>query len=80
MDEMVRWHHHQVDGHEFEPASGQSEGHGSAAVHGCLKEWDTTERLNNNHCTAFGMADIKLLPSMWSNGSCWWEFKVAEPC
>ena len=36
-DEMVGWHH-QLDGHEFEQAPGDSEGHGSLAcfpgVHG----------------------------------------------
>ena len=34
-DEMVGWHH-RLDGHEFEPAPGDSEGQGSlcAAVHG----------------------------------------------
>ena len=48
-NEMVRWHH-QLDGHEFEQASGDSEGQASlaAAVHGVTKsrtwlsDWTTT--------------------------------------
>ena len=34
-DEMVEWHH-QLDGHEFEQASGDGEGQGSlaSAAHG----------------------------------------------
>ena len=46
-DEMVGWHH-QLDGHEFEQASGVDDGQGSLACcspWGC-KESDTTERLN----------------------------------
>ena len=38
-DEMVGWHH-QLDGHEFEPAPGVGDGLG-----GC-KESDMTEQLN----------------------------------
>ena len=46
---MVGWHH-QLNGHEFEQALGDSEGQGSLA---CCSPWgynelDTTERLNNN--------------------------------
>ena len=39
-DEMVGWHH-QLDGHEFEQALGESEEQGSlhAAVHGVTKSW-----------------------------------------
>ena len=46
-DEMVGWHH-QLDGHEFEQTSGDSEGQGSLACCSSwgLKELDTTERLN----------------------------------
>ena len=48
-DEMVEWHH-QLDGHDFEQAAGDSEGQGSLAC--CsprgLKESDITEQLNNN--------------------------------
>jgi len=40
---MVGWHH-QLDGHEFEQASGVGDGQG-ASVHG-VAESDTTERLN----------------------------------
>ena len=48
-DEMVGWHH-QLNGHEFEQASGDGEGQGSLSCccpQGC-KELHTTERLNNN--------------------------------
>ena len=48
-DEMVGWHH-QLDGHEFEQASGDGEGQGSLAVTWSYKESDTTECLNNSHC------------------------------
>ena len=47
-DEMVGWHH-ALNGHEFEQAPGDG-GQGSLACcspWGC-KEFDTTERLNNN--------------------------------
>ena len=48
-DKMVGWHH-QLNGHEFEQALGDSEGHGSLA---CCSPWgskemDTTGQLNNN--------------------------------
>ena len=46
-DEMAGWHH-QVNGHEFEQTSGDSEGQGILACcnpWGC-KESDTTEQLN----------------------------------
>ena len=48
-DEMVGWHH-QLDGHEFEQAPGDSGGQGGLT---CCSPWgrkksDTTERLNNN--------------------------------
>ena len=48
-DEMAGWHH-QLDGLEFEQAPGVGDGQGGLACcdsWGC-KEWDTTERLNNN--------------------------------
>ena len=46
---MVGWHH-QLNGHGFEQALGDSEGQGSLA---CCSPWDckelnTTERLNSN--------------------------------
>ena len=46
-DEMVGWHH-QLDGHEFEQASGVGDGQGCLT---CSSPWrhkesDTTERLN----------------------------------
>ena len=48
-DEMVGWHHW-LDGHEFEPTLGDSEGQGGLV---CCSPWghkesDTTERLNNS--------------------------------
>ena len=48
-DEMVGWNH-QLNGHKFEQALGDSEGQGSLAC--CsprrCKESDTTERMSNN--------------------------------
>ena len=49
-DEMVRWHH-QLNGHEFEQALGDSEGQESLV---CCSLWshkesDTTEQLNSNN-------------------------------
>ena len=44
-DEMVGWHH-RLNGHEFEQALGDDDGHGSMACHspwGC-KELDVTEQ------------------------------------
>ena len=35
-DEMVGWHH-QLNGHESEQTSGDSEGHRCAALHGVAK-------------------------------------------
>ena len=48
-DEMVGWHH-QLNGHEFEQASGDGEGQGSLMGCNlwCCKKSDTTEQLNNN--------------------------------
>ena len=48
-DKMVEWHH-RLNGHEFEPTSGDSEGQGSLI---CCSPWshkelDVTEQLNNN--------------------------------
>jgi len=51
-DEMVGWHH-QLNGHEFEQTSGDSEGQGSLAC--CSPrghiESDMSEQLNNNNKT-----------------------------
>ena len=48
-DEMVGWHY-QLNGHGFEWTLGVGDGQGGLAC--CSpwghKEWDTTERLNNN--------------------------------
>ena len=47
-DEMLRWHH-QLNGHEFEYASGVGDGQGSLAYYspwGC-KGSDMTEQLNS---------------------------------
>ena len=43
-DEMVGWHH-QLNGHEFEQASGDGEGQGSLVCYSPWghKEFDTTE-------------------------------------
>jgi len=48
-DKIVEWHHW-LNGHEFEQALGDDEGHGGLA---CCSPWgrkesDTTEQLNNN--------------------------------
>ena len=47
-DEVVGWHH-QLNGHEFEQAPGDSEGQGSLACYSPWgrKESDTTEQLNS---------------------------------
>ena len=47
-NEMVGWHHPH-NGHELEQTLGESEGQGSLASCRlwCLKDSDTTERLNN---------------------------------
>ena len=47
-DDMVGWHH-RLNGHEFEQAPNDGEGHGSVA---CCSPWghnesDTIERLNS---------------------------------
>ena len=49
-DELIGWHH-QLNGHEFEQALGNSEGQESLA---CCSPWghkesDMMERLNDNH-------------------------------
>ena len=45
---MVGWHH-QLNGYDFEQTLGDS-GQGSlcTAIHGVAKEWNMTERLDNN--------------------------------
>ena len=53
-DEMIGWHH-QLNGHEFEQAPGDSEGQGSLA---CYSSWghqesDMTQRLNNSKTDPF---------------------------
>ena len=50
-DEMVGWHH-QLNGYEFEQASGDGDGQGGLV---CWSPWghkglDTTEQLNNMAC------------------------------
>ena len=52
-DKLVGWPH-QLEGHEFEQALGDSEGQGSLA---CCSPWghkesDTTQELNNNNNTS----------------------------
>ena len=48
-DEMIGWHHW-LNGQEFEPTLGDSEGQGSLMCHSpwSHREWDTADRLNNN--------------------------------
>ena len=43
-DEMIGWHHHQLNGHEPEQTPGDSEEQGSLA---CCSPWGPKERLNN---------------------------------
>ena len=56
---MVGWHH-QLNGHEFEQASGAGDGQGGLACCSpwCRKELDTTERLNNNKYSTVYMCYI----------------------
>ena len=61
--EMVRWHH-QLNGHEFEETTGDSEGQGSLACLGSMgSQRDMTERLNHNNL------DHELFISI---GVTWW--------
>ena len=65
--EMVGWHH-QLNGHEFEQAPGDSEGQGSLA---CCSAWDCkesdmTEWLNNNNLNREG---IEREWFVWSNNA-----------
>ena len=69
-DEMVG-RHHQLNGHEFEPALGDSEGPRSLACcssWGC-KESDTTERLKKNNKTI-------LLRLLWTRIKLWKIFSL----
>ena len=48
-NEMVGWHH-QLDGHEFEQAPRDCEGHGGLACSTWgRKDSDTTEQMNNKN-------------------------------
>ena len=49
LDEMIGWHH-RLNGHEFEQASGDSDGRGNLA---CCTPWSRKEQLNKLHvrCT-----------------------------
>ena len=49
-DEMVGWHH-QLNGHEFEQAQGDTERQGGLACHSPwdAQKSDITERLNSNN-------------------------------
>ena len=54
-DEIVAWHH-QLNGHEFEQALGNSEGQGSLV---CCSPWghkesDMIEQLNNSNLRSMG--------------------------
>ena len=66
-DEMVGWHHW-FNGHGFEQAPGDSEGHGSPAR--CSpwgrKESDTTEWLSNNNLHFTAALTLLSLSSFWN--------------
>ena len=67
-DEMVEWHH-QLSGHEFEQAAGDSEG--QVSLWCCSprdrKELDTTEQLNNTNHLSNNPTDSALHPcrTLW---------------
>ena len=60
-DKSVGWHHW-LNGHEFKQALGDGEGHGNLECWSPWdhKEWNMTERLNNNNVTFF--SDLKSVP------------------
>ena len=65
-DEMVGWHH-QLNGHEFEQALGDSEEQGSLA---CCSPWgqeesDMTERVNSNKKEPVAAACLPLRDSFF---------------
>ena len=75
-DEVVGWHH-QLNGHEFEPASGFGEGQANLAR--CCscgrKESDTAEQLNNSssnlvHAARTGCTDCGVQGKMKTHTPC----------
>ena len=64
-DEMVRWHH-QLNGHEFVQAPGDSEEQGSLVHCGPRghKELDMTERLDNNSNKSRDVHHLSLLKAV----------------
>ena len=84
-EEMAGWHH-QLNGHEFEQAPGDSEGQGGLA---CCSPWgrrdsDTTEQLKNNKspthpdtviiqkdtCTPVFTAALFTITQIWKQSKC----------
>ena len=71
-NEMVGWHH-QLDGHEFEQATGVGEGHGSLACcspWGCRHDWVTEQQHQHTlqqEMTCLGQLETFIygLGSMW---------------
>ena len=63
MDKMIRWHH-QLNGHEFEQTSEDSEGQGSLAS---CSPWDRkesmgpTECLNDNKAFGYNLRERRLV-------------------
>ena len=60
-DEMAGWHHHQLNGHEFEQPPGYGDGQGGLACcnsWGCksrtqLSDWITTTNVRYHHCYSY---------------------------
>ena len=78
-DEMVGWHH-QLDGHEFEQASGVGDGQGSlcAAFHMVAKSWTRVHDWTVLNCLAFVSGkcwlhkmSLKVFPSVQLFGTIW---------
>ena len=59
-DEMVGWHH-QLIGHEFEQAQGDSEGEGSLA---CCSPWGCKEQLSNGTTTKILVVQLEEITAL----------------
>ena len=73
---MIR-QHHGLNGHEFEPTPGDSEGQGSVVCYspwGC-KEWDTTEPLKNNNKVETKGIDSRAEPGALQYSEGWEDVK-----
>ena len=73
-DEMVGWHH-QLDGHEFEQASGVGDGQGSLA---CCSPWGRKELDTTEHTCACVYSYTHVythtsLPNITVIGHIWWK-------